>query len=104
MAFNPNQALLGKIGGGTDNYQQSSAQMMQNAQAAMGSQHQVREGNEPTVGSALQGAMGGALTAAGAGATLGAVGLGETAAATFLTGGLGLGIAAGVGLLSSIFG
>jgi hypothetical protein len=103
MAFQPNSALLGTIGQGSD-YKQSSAQMMQSAASAMGQQRPVRVDEQPGIGGALQGAMGGALSMAGTGAALTAAGMGGVDTIAMAMGGLpGLAIGAGIGLLSSIF-
>jgi hypothetical protein len=101
MAWQPNQAYLGKIGGDTGNYQQSSAQLMQNAQAAMGSQRPLSGDTGPTIGGALGAGMGGAMTALGTGAALTQAGMGGTFASA-LGGPVGLIAGAGIGILSHL--
>ena len=109
MAWQPNQAYLGKIGGDTGNYQQSSAQMMQNAQAAMGSQRPIQEAPDPTLGGAIGAAAGGVMTGLGASAAMSAAGMGASSAAfggalpAMVASGPGMLVAGGIGLLSYLF-
>ena len=103
MAYQPRTDLLGKIGGEGSNYSQSAAQMMQNAQQAMGSQKPVRVEQEPGLGGALQAGLGGALSMAGTGAAMTSAGI-TGALPGLLASGPGMLIGAGVGILSTLFG
>ena len=90
-------ALL-ELTGASSKQADSSADYMSQAQAAMGGQHQVREGDPgPSIGGALGAGMGGALTGATLGSMMAAEGLSGIAA---VGGPITLGIGAGIGILS----
>lgn len=98
MAFQPNQALLGSVGGSDKDYSSSSQRYFGQATQAMGAQRPIQEDPGPTFGGAIGSGLGAAGTVAGITEIMGA------AAPAFLSNPFTLPIAAGIGILSHILG